>query len=38
MGMPAYPEWLAPTPVEAVPAAEVSAAKAAIPALATIKA
>jgi len=38
MGLPAYPEWVAPTPVEAVPAAEVTAAKAAIPALAAIKA
>jgi Amt family ammonium transporter len=34
MGMPAYPEWFPPTPVESVPATEVSAAKAAIPALA----
>ncbi len=33
MGMPAYPEFLPPVPVESVPQAEVAAAKAAIPAL-----
>ncbi|HET6149411.1 MAG TPA: ammonium transporter [Polyangia bacterium] len=34
MGMPAYPEFLKPVPVESVPVAEVTAAKASIPALA----
>jgi ammonium transporter, Amt family len=34
MGLAGYPEFCPPTPVEAVPASEVAAAKAAIPALA----
>ncbi|HVZ73337.1 MAG TPA: ammonium transporter, partial [Polyangia bacterium] len=34
MGMAGYPEFVAPMPVESVPASEVAAAKAAIPALA----
>jgi ammonium transporter, Amt family len=34
MGLAAYPEFFPPTPVESVPAAEIAAAKAAIPALA----
>jgi hypothetical protein len=34
MGLSGYPDFVAPTPVENVPATEVAAAKATIPALA----
>jgi Amt family ammonium transporter len=34
MGMPAYPEWFAPTSPESVPKSDVAAAKASVPALA----